>query len=64
MRNLAAHSIHPRRYFYPSLEDLPYINSKQCPIADDIANRILCLPLYTILGEKDIETIVNLINHG
>jgi dTDP-4-amino-4,6-dideoxygalactose transaminase len=64
MRNLAAHSIHPRRYFHPSLEDLPYINSKQCPIADDIANRILCLPLYTTLEEKDIEIIVNLINHG
>jgi dTDP-4-amino-4,6-dideoxygalactose transaminase len=25
---------------------------------------VMCLPLYTTLEEKDIETIVNLINHG
>jgi hypothetical protein len=24
----------------------------------------MCLPLYTTLEEKDIEIIVNLINHG
>jgi dTDP-4-amino-4,6-dideoxygalactose transaminase len=64
MKNLAAQSIHPRRYFYPSLEDLPYINSNSCPIAEDIAKRILCLPLYTTLEQKDLETIVNLVNHG
>jgi dTDP-4-amino-4,6-dideoxygalactose transaminase len=64
MKRLAAQDIHPRRYFYPSLEDLPYIESNSCPIAEDIAKRVLCLPLYTTLEEKDLETIVNLINHG
>jgi dTDP-4-amino-4,6-dideoxygalactose transaminase len=62
MQNLAAHSIHPRRYFYPSLEDLPYINSKQCLIADDIAKRVLCLPLFYQLKTKQQEIITGIIN--
>jgi dTDP-4-amino-4,6-dideoxygalactose transaminase len=64
MKHLAVQEIYPRRYFYPSLEALPYIESNLCPIAEDIAKRVLCLPLYTTLEEKDIETIVNLINLG
>jgi dTDP-4-amino-4,6-dideoxygalactose transaminase len=62
MKNLAVHSIHPRRYFYPSLEDLPYINSKQCLITDDISRRILCLPLYTELNQEELTLITSLIN--
>jgi dTDP-4-amino-4,6-dideoxygalactose transaminase len=64
MKRLSTQEIYPRRYFYPSLEALPYIVSNSCPIAEDIAKRVLCLPLYTTLEEKDLETIVNLINHG
>jgi dTDP-4-amino-4,6-dideoxygalactose transaminase len=64
MQKLAVHSIHPRRYFYPSLEDLPYVNSKQCPITDDIARRILCLPLYTTLLNQDLNKIVITLNNG
>jgi dTDP-4-amino-4,6-dideoxygalactose transaminase len=64
MRNLVLHNIHPRRYFYPSLEDLPYINSKQCFITDDIARRILCLPLYTTLLDQDLNKIVITLNNG
>ena len=45
-------NIYPRRYFYPSLEKLPYINENNCPISEDISSRILCLPLYVGL-EKD-----------
>jgi dTDP-4-amino-4,6-dideoxygalactose transaminase len=60
-QNLAAQSIHPRRYFHPSLEVLPYVNSKQCPKADDIANRVLCLPLYVNLDLKALQKIVKLI---
>jgi dTDP-4-amino-4,6-dideoxygalactose transaminase len=64
MQRLAAEDIYPRRYFHPTLESLPYVNSNHCIIADEIAKRVLCLPLYTNLEEKDTETIVNLINHG
>ncbi|RLK48374.1 dTDP-4-amino-4,6-dideoxygalactose transaminase [Alkalispirillum mobile] len=39
--------IFPRRYFHPSL-DTVFSNSRSsyCPTSQDIANRVLCLPLY------------------
>jgi dTDP-4-amino-4,6-dideoxygalactose transaminase len=36
----------PRRYFWPSLETLPYVHAQRCENSDDIASRILCLPFY------------------
>lgn len=62
VEKLILNNIHPRRYFFPSLEALPYINSQVCPIANTVAERILCLPLYTTLVENDLEHIVKLIN--
>jgi len=48
MSSLEKKKIHPRRYFWPSLDTLPFLNSTQaCPVARDIASRILCLPLYS-----------------
>jgi len=42
MNNL---KIFPRRYFYPSLNTLNYVERQKCPISESIAKRILCLPL-------------------
>lgn len=56
---LNAKEIYPRRYFYPSLENLPYIKSKNCEIAESISRRILCLPLYVGLKNTELELIVN-----
>jgi dTDP-4-amino-4,6-dideoxygalactose transaminase len=37
----------PRRYFYPSLDTLDYLQTDQvCANSRDIASRILCLPIY------------------
>lgn len=52
----------PRRYFFPSLEDLPYVNSQNCKIANDIASKVLCLPLYTELDNESIQIICRTIN--
>lgn len=50
--------IFPRRYFYPSLDTLEYIEPKQeCKISRDISKRILCLPIYAEL-EKDVQKII------
>ena len=52
MRALKKRNIHPRRYFYPSLTRLPYMQSgASCPIAEDIAERVLCLPFRPDLEE-------------
>ena len=60
--HLEQNSINTRRYFYPSLTKLPYIKVGKTPIAEDIATRVLCLPLYTELNEFDCKRIVEIIN--
>ena len=61
---LNKHSIYPRRYFYPSLNTLSYINHKrEMPISESIAKRIICLPIYVGLEENDLKKIVEIINN-
>lgn len=57
---LNTHQIFPRRYFYPSLDTLGYIEPKQhCPISREISSRILCLPMYGELSSKDQQQIID-----
>jgi dTDP-4-amino-4,6-dideoxygalactose transaminase len=59
---LAQNWIYPRRYFYPSLEDLPYIpKQSNCPNANSVASRVLCLPLYDSLTTEEIDMIFRII---
>jgi dTDP-4-amino-4,6-dideoxygalactose transaminase len=53
--------VYPRRYFYPTLSKLNYVKPQETPIADDIAKRVLCLPLYHGLKEEDIVFIARLL---
>ncbi|MAB57139.1 MAG: aminotransferase DegT [Aequorivita sp.] len=57
-------NIFPRRYFYPSLNLLPYADKKSCPISENIASRVLCLPLYHNLSEAEVLKTCNIINEG
>lgn len=60
---LEAINIFPRRYFYPDLSTLDYIElSFSIPHAKSIAPRILCLPMYWNLADKDIERICRIIS--
>lgn len=54
--------IFPRRYFYPSLNTIPYVSGKEMKISESISKRILCLPLYVDLQTKDLDLIIKLIN--
>ncbi|MDR1015503.1 MAG: DegT/DnrJ/EryC1/StrS family aminotransferase [Coriobacteriales bacterium] len=55
---LARQDIFPRRYFYPSLNRLPYVlTSDACPVSDDVSRRILCLPLSHALTESEQDMI-------
>jgi dTDP-4-amino-4,6-dideoxygalactose transaminase len=58
--NLENYKIFPRRYFYPSLNLLEYVNGS-CPVSEDISSRIMCLPLYHDLSSFDQERIIVLI---
>jgi len=62
MENLNLHEIFTRRYFYPSLANtLPYVESKEMTVTDDIAKRVLCLPLYPNLTNEEVDFICRLI---
>lgn len=55
-------NIFPRRYFYPSLNTLKYLGKEhRMPISEDIAKRILCLPLYYSLPKNKMELITKTI---
>jgi len=60
---LAGHDILCRRYFYPSLNTLNYVeNNLQQAHSDDISRRVLCLPLYPGLEAAVVEKIVHIIS--
>ena len=56
---LQEQQINPRRYFYPALNLLPYRRGEHCPVAEDISQRVLCMPIYKGLGEEIIQKICN-----
>lgn len=59
---LDASEIFTRRYFYPSLAStLPYLEKTAMALTDDIAKRMLCLPLYYELTKEEVEMICRLI---
>jgi len=55
------HQIFPRRYFYPSLNNLPTVEGNVCLNSEDISKRILCLPLSADITEGDITKISSII---
>jgi len=59
---LNTENIFPRRYFYPSLNTLPYVKTVPMPVTDKISQSILCLPLYKGLEKKELNKIINTIN--
>jgi dTDP-4-amino-4,6-dideoxygalactose transaminase len=61
---LNAAQIFPRRYFYPSLNTIPFVNGKSMPVSESIASRIVCLPLYAGLAINDVDRIIHLLNQS
>ena len=59
---LQKNNIKSRRYFYPSLNTLPFVTAAYpCAISEDVCKRILCLPLYADLLETDVITITDIV---
>ena len=59
---LNAKNIFPRRYFYPSLNNLSFVHNKKCRISEAVSCRVLCLPLYAGLNLGGIESISKILN--
>ncbi|MGC6424324.1 MAG: DegT/DnrJ/EryC1/StrS family aminotransferase [Lentimonas sp.] len=54
--------VYPRRYFYPSVNTLEHIvDYVPMSVSEDIASRILCLPLYWKLEVDCIDVIIQTI---
>lgn len=55
---LEANWIKPRRYFYPSLNTADiYKSGVHLEVSEDIAKRVICLPLYHTLSFEEIDFI-------
>jgi dTDP-4-amino-4,6-dideoxygalactose transaminase len=61
---LNLNNIMPRRYFYPSLSKLNYVQNQSSPISEDISSRILCLPLFHDLSHEEIDMICRLVKRA
>ena len=62
MELLMKQDILPRRYFYPSLEKLPYLKKQDVRNSDSISKRILCLPLFENLSWEIQKKIIDFVN--
>ena len=63
MRSLAEDNIFPRRYFFPSLNTLPFLKAtNSCAVSEDISKRVLCLPLSYYITEKEIKKVCSILN--
>jgi len=64
-----SHNIFARRYFYPLISNMPSYRSlpsaakENLPVANLIAEKILCLPIYGKLGGESISKILNTLNN-
>jgi dTDP-4-amino-4,6-dideoxygalactose transaminase len=60
MNSLQHHEIGSRRYFFPGLNSLDYTQGST-PVSDDLASRVLCLPLYHTLSLEEQRMIARLL---
>jgi dTDP-4-amino-4,6-dideoxygalactose transaminase len=65
--HLKVNGVIPRRYFWPSLNTVlplpkdPPQPRQSLPVAEQIASRVLCLPLHDQLRDEEIQHISNLV---
>ena len=57
---LEAVGIYPRRYFYPTLDQVPELlpEALNCPIASSVSRTILCLPLSDSLDRSVADQVI------
>jgi len=63
-QTLIDNNISPRRYFYPSLNTLPFLKPELkniCPVSEGVSSRVLCLPLFLGLRKEEVKVICSLL---
>ena len=61
LKELSVRGITARRYFYPSLDSLDYVQSADLPIAHDVTRRVACLPLMYQLTREDVQRVADVL---
>ncbi len=57
--------VYARRYFYPSLDSVDYFGTEiHNRHSNDVARRIICLPIYVGLTDMDIAKIVSVVERA
>lgn len=55
---LSEKGVNCRRYFFPSLNRLPYLDGRfHCPRSEFLSETVLCLPMYNGLSAETVESI-------
>ena len=66
--HMKANGVHPRRYFYPLItafemyRDLPGASAENLPVAQAMADQVLCLPIYPDLDQASVTRILSLLH--
>ena len=64
---MKANNVLGRRYFYPLITDfdpyknIPSANPANLPVANKIANQVICLPMHHALSEEDVKRVIEFI---
>ena len=64
---MKAESVYGRRYFYPLItdfepyKDIPSAHPSNLPMANKIANQVICLPMHHALSEEDVKRVIDCI---
>jgi dTDP-4-amino-4,6-dideoxygalactose transaminase len=53
--------IYPRRYFYPSLHTLNFVDKYECPNSLCISKRIMCLPMHHRLSTEEVNFVLRIL---
>jgi dTDP-4-amino-4,6-dideoxygalactose transaminase len=61
---LARREIYARRYFWPALNRLPYVEAPPCPVAERVAARILCLSFFQEITAAQVRQVAAAIDEA
>ncbi len=51
-----------RRYFYPPLSHLDYVQGGDLPVAENLSKKILCLPLYHDMDQNVQDRVIDILS--
>lgn len=66
---MKANDVLGRRYFYPLITDfdpyknIPSANPANLPVANKIANQVICLPMHHALSEEDVKRVIDCVRN-